>query len=168
MKKYAFAKSLLFFLTVLILSGCGFHLRGQNIIPPKLHILKLQSGQVYGDFESTLRNILTQLGVNVVRSGCAPATLHIINISLFQDVPTIGGSNQARVYVYYYRVNFEVFDDAHHLLVPHQCVTTSKSLIINAGTALESTNQRAIMIHDMEVETAHMIINFLNAPNLFE
>lgn len=154
-------------LIAFILTSCGFHLRGQHVLPPRLHLIKLQSGSPYGEFESKLRNTLSKLGVNVIRTGCAPVTLHIINIALFQDVPTIGGSNQARVYVYYYRVTFELLE-GNHVLIPPQSVTTSKSLIINPGTALESTGQRAIMMHEMQTETAHMIINFLNAPNLAE
>jgi LPS-assembly lipoprotein len=149
---------------ILMVSACGFRLRGQNVLPPCLHCIKIDSQSPYGDFESTLRRILITLGVNVTRTGQAPVTLHIMSTVLFNDAPTIGGSNQARVYVYYYQVKFELVDANHHILIPPQCITTSKTLIINAGRALESTNQLDILQREMQIEAVHMIINMLNSP----
>jgi LPS-assembly lipoprotein len=152
---------------ILSSAGCGFHLRGQHVLPPQLHYLQLLSGSPYGDFETTLRNSLTLIGVNVTRCNPAPVTLHIMSVALYNDVPTIGGSNQARIYVYYYAVTFEVYDDQHRQMIPPQTVTATRTIIVNAGTALESTGQLSISIHDMQVETSHMIINMLNAPAMF-
>lgn len=152
---------------ILSSTGCGFHLRGQNVLPPRLHYLALVSGTPYGDFETTLRNSLTRIGINVTRCNQAPVTLHILGAGPYCDVPTIGGSNQARIYVYYYAVTFEVFDEQHCQIIPPQTVTATRSIIVNAGTALESTGQLSISIHDMQVETSHMIINMLNAPAMF-
>lgn len=150
-------------LLILCTAGCGFHLRGQNVLPPQFHWIKIASCTPYGDFETTLRNSLQRIGIDVTRTEPAPVTLHIIQVTLYSDVPTIGGSNQARAYVYYYRVTFEVFDPQHNMLVRPQCVTTSKTMIVNAGTALEATGQFSIMLHEMQVETSHMIINVLHA-----
>lgn len=154
-------QKLLLFLVILI-SGCGFHLRGQNLLPPQLHCIKIDSIMPYGDFESTLRRSLVQLGVDVTRTGSAPVTLRIISTALYNDVPTIGGSNQARVYVFYYKVHFEVFSD-QGVIIPPQCVTSSETLIVNAGKALESTNQLEVLKLEMQKEAAHMIINMLHA-----
>lgn len=150
----------------LMLSACGFHLRGQQVLAPHLHCLKLESATPYGDFESILRRTLTRLGVQVTRTNEAPIILHIINASLYQDVPTIGGSNQARVYVYYYQVNFEILDSCRHPLLAAKSVTASETLIVNAGTALESTNQLEVIKLQMYEEASHMMLNILNSPQL--
>ncbi|MBA2653827.1 MAG: hypothetical protein H0U71_02025 [Gammaproteobacteria bacterium] len=149
-----------------LMSGCGFHLRNQHALSPNLHCIQIDSPMPYADFESTLRRTLIRLGVNITRNP-APIVLHIISTAFYQDVPTIGGSNQARVYVYYYQVTFEVLNESHCVLIPQKCVLTSKSLIVNAGTALEATNQLAILQQEMQMEAAHMIINILNSPSLF-
>lgn len=155
------------FLLIFALSGCGFHLRGQNVLTPRFHNVAITSATPYDDFESTLRGSLTRLGVNVTRTCPAPTTIHILVAALINDVPTIGGSNQSRIYVYYYSVTFEVLDEQHHQIIPPQTVTASRTIIINAGSALESTGQLGISIHDMQVEASHMIINMLNAPVMF-
>lgn len=154
------------FLMTLGISSCGFHLRGQNVLPPGLRCIQLLSGTPYADFESTLRRSLIRLGIRVTRTESAPVILNIINTSLTQDVPTIGGSNQARVLVFYYQVNFQILDSCHNVLIPPKCITTSETLIVNAGTALESTNQLDILIQQMQIETSHMIINILNSPQV--
>jgi LPS-assembly lipoprotein len=155
--------TLLFFLTLLlVLNACGFHPRNQHVLPPSLRCLKIDSNTPYGDFESTLRRSLMKIGVEVKRCGQAPISVHIISTLTYQDVPTIGGSNQARVYVYYYQVTFELLDASHHVLLPPQTVKTSETLIINAGTALESTTQLDVLKLEMQKEAAHMIINILN------
>ncbi len=153
-------------LLCLLFSACGFHLRGQNVLPSNLHVIKIESQTPYGDFESTLRRKLMALGVNVIRMSQAPVTLRIISTALFNDVPTFGGSNQARVYVYYYQVKFELINANCQTLIPPQCLTTSKTLIINAGRALESTNQIDILQHEMQIDLAQMIINMLNSPSM--
>lgn len=147
--------------TLCLLSGCGFHLRGQHVFPPILHCLQLESATPFGDFESTLRRILLRLGINIQRERQAPVILHIINTRLFSDVPTIGGSNQARVYVFYYQVNFEVLDARRNVILPAKCVRASETLIVNAGTALEATRQLEILEQHMYEKATHMMINIL-------
>lgn len=153
---------------LLILGGCGFHLRGQNVLPPQLHCLRLQSCTPYADFETTLRNYLVTIGVNVTRTQCAPVILHVLGAGLGGDVPTIGGSNQARVYVYYYTVTFEVHDDQNHQLLPIQTVTATRTIIVNAGTTLESTGQITVVTHELQLEACQMIVNMLNAPAMYK
>ena len=155
-------KCLSYVIILFTISACGFHLRGQNVVPPGLNCLKLDSIKPYGDFESTLWRSLVRLGINVTRTGQAPVTLHIINTVLYQDVPTIGGSNQAHVYVYYYQVIFEVINANHDVLIPATTVKTSETLFVNAGTVLESTDQLEILKQQMQKEAAHMILNILN------
>jgi LPS-assembly lipoprotein len=156
------AKLLFFLILLLILNACGFHPRNQNVLPPHLHCLKIDSNTPYGDFESTLRRSLVKIGVSVRRCGQAPVSVHIIDTLTYQDVPTIGGSNQTRVYVYYYQVTFELLDASGHILLSPRTVKTSETLIINAGTALESTAQLEVLKLQMQKEAAHMIINILN------
>jgi LPS-assembly lipoprotein len=157
---------ILLLLLPLFLAGCGFHLRGQNLLPVNFYAIKIESATPFADFESVLRRKLASLGVRVTRCSTAPVILQVTKIQLYNDVPTIGGSNQARVYVYYYQVNFDVLDEQRQAILPNQCVATSKTLIINAGTALESTNQLDILKREMQVEAAHMIVNILNSPKL--
>jgi LPS-assembly lipoprotein len=163
-----FTRFLLVFVCPLFMSGCGFHLRGQNILPPNLHCIKIESATPYGDLESTIRLKLTRLGANITRTGQAPYILHILSKSLYCDVPTIGGSNQARVYVYYYQVTFNLLDENHNVLLPNKCVRTSQTLIVNAGTTLGATNQLIILQHEMQAEVAHMILNILISPQVFQ
>lgn len=150
-------------LLILSTTACGFHLRCQNVLSPAFRCLAIDSKTPYGEFESILRQTLALLGVRAICKGQAPYTLHIIQTALLNDVPTIGGSNQDRVYVYYYQVTFELLKGNCEVVIPRQCLTTSKSLIINAGRALESTNQLDILLREMRREIAHMIVNKLNA-----
>lgn len=159
-------KLLLISILSLMLSSCGFHLRGQHVLPPELHCIRLQSLTPYGDFESILRRYLSQLGLIVTRTSCAPITIHILSTNLFHDVPTIGGSNQARVYVYYYQVYFQILDSNQQVLICPKTIVTSGTLIVNAGTALEATNQLEVLRQELQVEATHMIINVLNSPQV--
>lgn len=147
----------------MLLCSCGFKLRGQHLLPCRFHRIKISSATPYGDFESTMRRTLIEIGANVTRMGTAPVTLQIISAVLINDVPTIGGSNQSRVYIYYYQVVFQVVDSCNNVLLSPRTVTATEKLIVNAGTALESTNQLEVMRQELQFEAAHMIINNLNA-----
>jgi outer membrane lipopolysaccharide assembly protein LptE/RlpB len=155
--------SLWFTLAFLLLTGCYFHPRAQHNLCSKFGHIYLESPTPYADFETILRQSLQLVGVQVTRTpGCAPITLHIINTLLVSDYPTIGGSNQSRVYHYYYSVTFEVRQD-QCVLIPTHSISTGNVLIVNAGEALESTHQIDILLEEMQKETAHMIINELNS-----
>lgn len=153
-------------LLLLNLTACGFKLRGQNVLPPSMHFIGIQSATPYGDFESAFKRSLVELGASVARTDSAPVTIHILNKLFFHDVPTIGGSNQARVYNYYYQVTFELRTFQNQVILPVQTVSTSQMLVVNAGTALEANNQLEIIEHEMQLEIIHMIINILNSPEL--
>lgn len=153
---------------MLAVQGCGYHIRKQNILPTPLYTLYLESPNTYGDFESTLRYSLQLLGVKVYNHPvCGVLNFHLIDAALTYATPTIGGSNQARVYNLYYHATFELRDSQNNILLPAQTVKTSTSLVINPGETLESTNQLLVTKYEMQRETCRMIINILNSPRLF-
>lgn len=166
---YGFGFVFALLLLTLPLSGCGYHIRKQNVLPPPLYTMYLVSPSIYGEFESTLRNSLQLLGVKIYNHPVPGMIhLHILDYGITYATPTIGGSNQARVLNLYFQVIFELLDGQNQILLPPQTVKTSSSLVINPGEALESTNQLTIQKYEMQKEVCRMMINILNSPRLFQ
>ena len=154
-------KQIIFIVLCVILSGCGFHVRNGDALPPQLHTLYLQSDQPYGQFEITLKRALQKATLNVVNTPtAAPIALQIINTRFTHDTPTIGDSSQARVYNFTYTVTFSITNtrSGHTLLLP-RTVSMTRALTINANQVIDSNNDVDIAQRQMQRGAIMQILN---------
>ena len=87
--KIAIMKKIIIIIISLALTACGFHLRSQNQLPEKLHVIYLASSNPYGPFESTFSQTLRSAGVTVVDAADkAPISLNIINANGMAEFAT--------------------------------------------------------------------------------
>lgn len=121
--KKAFNILVLISMTV-VLSACGFHLRGQSLIPPQLKVLFLQSSEPYGKFTLLLKNQLHAMGVVFENNPKnAPYTLNIIKASLTQTITSISENTLIRTYVVTASVTYNIEDNKNRIVIPETSLT---------------------------------------------
>ncbi|UJF18817.1 LPS assembly lipoprotein LptE [Vibrio sp. SS-MA-C1-2] len=83
MKK--FCRFLLVAVVALTTASCGFHLRGNYLLPNEVNNLSLTSFDQYSDFHRIIENKLKLHGITEVPPAKNVANLHIINESYSDD-----------------------------------------------------------------------------------
>jgi len=162
--KRTLIKYFLISLWCMCLASCGFHLRNQNILPANLRVLYLSSPKPYGEFTSQLRDTLETFNVVIVdHPQQARVTLHIIQSWLSHTTPSIGISNQARIYTFTHHVIFDLRNAKGKVISPAQTVTSSNTLTLNANQLLDTTDQARILANELQRENITKIINRLSS-----
>lgn len=121
----------LFFVLVIALfvSGCGFHLRGQEKIPTSLDNIYIQSTTPYGNFEQQLAKVLRTYHINVVDNlSDANVILNIVNSNLSQVAGAVSANLQTRQYTLTYSASFQLLDPSN------------KQVIVDNLSAYSTTN----------------------------
>lgn len=154
-------KRIVLILVACLLTGCGFHLRGQDYCHLPMHQIHIESQHPYAPLESQLRIAFARASVDVNENKCAPFSLIIHNVSLQHDTPSIGTSSQTRVFTFNYDVHFSLLNQHHHPLLSNQHLHVTHHISVPSGQLLGNNNQMAIlrryMIHDAIVQLFHRL-----------
>lgn len=91
-------------LLTLVLSACGFQLRGQYTLPPQLNPISVQTSVT--TLERDLKAGIQRMG-GVVEAG-APLQLHITSERINRQTTTIDSRAKAAEYTLFYEVDFQL------------------------------------------------------------
>ena len=159
-----------FILLTLVISGCGFQLRGAIDISSEISPLYLQQNSVF----ELARDIKTLLATNNIEVVADPAQansqLVLLNESKQRRVISVDGNGRAREYSLTYTVNFTMTmqkagEQAEGVvLAPKQeTVSLIRSLIFDPDAVLAVTNETEILYKEMRGNAARSILLKLQA-----
>lgn len=146
---------------VLFLTGCQFHLRNQNTLPPALQHIEVVSDSPYENFTKQLKSELALLS-NTPPQG-KPAQLIIHNHHLAYHMPIIGSSQQARIYQYTLVLEYSL-KIRDNLLIDKKKITVSKLLTLNKNALLSTNNQQALLTTEIQDAAITQLINEIKSP----
>lgn len=110
---------------LLLLAGCGFHLRGAPAIPPQMSKTYIATDNRHSLFYRTLRRELRAAGVDIVESAAdSSAVFSILSDDTDQRVLSVSARNVPREYEVYYTVNYTVQSGEVVLMEPQQQTMT--------------------------------------------
>ena len=149
---------------VLLLAGCGFHLRGAVRLPPVMAVTYIQAPNPYSRLVTDLRETLTGNGVKV--TGQRPAATGVLNIlgegaSSRQIV--VSASGQIREMELNYTVSFELQDAKGAVLLPPQTLTLRRSFTFNVADVLGVSAQQDILQRNMQRDIVQLMLLRLQA-----
>lgn len=151
----------------LILWGCGFHLRGQNILPAPFHVLYVETEEPYGQFESDLKATLRSSGIILVASrNQAPITLFLSKPGIVQNSTTPAPSSQSRVFNITYAVTISLLDPRGRVLLKPQRLSSTRNLILSPNQLLETNNQLHLLEQEMQRDVINQLYNRLRSPKV--
>lgn len=152
-------------LLTITLTGCGFHLRGHEPLPPQLKVLFLQTAKPFSKLTKDLQRVFHRSGVLLTCSSHnAPITLQIMADNFTQSTSSIGSSGQVTTYILNYTILYQLLDSSGHVLVPPQTITSARSYAITSNQLLSNVNALSGLQDEMRREIIYQLLDRLRAP----
>ncbi len=148
--------------SILLLAGCGFHLRGAVDIPDELEPVYIQSGGLVGQ---AISERLRGSGVPVTGvANEAGMVLRILGQSRSSRVVAVDRSGKALAYALEFRVSFDATDAGGQRLIPEQQMTLERTFDDNPDVAvLGKQLESDIIYQDMANDAADQVLLRLRA-----
>jgi LPS-assembly lipoprotein len=127
------------------LTDCGFHLRGDEMIPPQMRVLYLASPNPYDPFIVQLRNSMKSKKIVITDTPQqALLTLQILNVAFNQRLTSMSANTQVRTYVLSYDVSFQLIN-AHGQVIYGPIIVESSMSYNTSDTQLLGDTQQLNM-----------------------
>ncbi len=145
---------------LLLLSGCGFQLRGTTPEASNVPVTFVQGGIP----ASLLRAQLGRVDKITENVEAAEAVLTILSENFDRRVLTVGpGDGKVREYELRYLVSFEVRNKAGQELLAPQTIALSRDYLFDETQVLGSDTEEAILRRDMVNDAVGQILRRLQA-----
>ncbi|MEK9784503.1 MAG: LPS assembly lipoprotein LptE [Arenicellales bacterium] len=152
--------SIAIFLLV-VLTGCGFHLRGQVNLPPIMASpwVTGQDNQLVTD----LRSLLRESGVNPVKdAGSASVIIDLATVDYVRTVKSVDSNGTATGYILQYKVLYRVVDPTGKVLVGNTPLSFSRELTYSSVDLLQKKQEEEALKESMRAEVTRRILRRLD------
>ncbi|CEG56699.1 LPS-assembly lipoprotein LptE [Legionella fallonii] len=158
-----FGKSSVPLVLALLLSACGFHLRGLIDVPEWLNNVSIISKDGNKELISILKSQLEGYKIRVNPDPAfAKYWLIISNVNVHQQVVSIGASTNPRQYQLILTLVFTLQTSRGQVIKPPQYISVSRQLTVNSDRILGSNDEETILVNEMKKEAVLQIINRLS------
>ena len=156
------SRALLLALAAMLVSGCGFHLRGQAALPfdtlfidaPQSSVFAIQVRRVIGAGSRTrVTNNPTE----------ADATLKVLYELREKEILSLSAGGRVRELQLRYRVQYQVVDRNKQLLAPPSEILLRRDYSFNDQAQLSKDSEEGLLYRDMENDAAQQLIRRLQA-----
>lgn len=145
---------------VLILAGCGFHLRGQATLP---YATLFVSGPSGTSLTRSLPRVLKSSGVKVVeRKEDAEVSLIVLSDTREKSILSLSGAGRAQEYELRERVSFRIVTTKEPDL-PASEIVTQRTISFNDAQVLAKESEESLLYRDMENDTVQQLLRRLQA-----
>jgi len=142
----------------LLLSACGYHLRGAMELPAGIKNVYLQGGsaQLQEQFNSAMK-------ISSVPLASSPETAGLI-VKIFDEdsqrrVLSLSSSGTANDFELGYRFDYELVDSKNKVLMPRQPVEIKREYYNNQLAIIAKDNEEAVIRNEMYQQAVRSIVN---------
>ncbi len=157
----AYMRILIALLLGLVLTACGFHLRGSA----EGGALSFTQVQVVGEgvAAKNLRDYLANYkGVELVKQGPAETVIRVVSEQYSKDVFSVNNSGRVAEYRLNYRLNFAATHKGEPVL-EEGSVTASRTLSWNENSVLSKESEEATLVRDMQRDVVQLVLRRVSA-----
>lgn len=152
---------------LLLLAGCGFHLRMAHPLPPSLQKLYLDSDAPYGDFSLELQQMLKSINVTLVNEPtAAPITLKVFSENFNSTVLSESASSTTKQYVLHFTMQYELLDAHGNVIWGPKTIQNERNYTVNENQVLSTDSDQAALRTEMERDAVFMILMQLDSPEV--
>lgn len=151
----------LFVLAMLLLSGCGFHMRGAPDLPFKSIYLDLpDTSPLYTELSRNLR-----AGGTVVATTPkdAEAVLTVLADQREKKILTLNTFGRVREYALYQNFRFTVKDSNNATLVPPTDISLKREITYNEQQELSKQAEETLLYREMQSDIVQRILRLIAA-----
>lgn len=145
-------------LIALLLSACGYHLRGEIELPTELKSVYIQgaSGPLLEQFKKSLLSSSVQI---VDTPAAAGTIITVSNENTLKRALSLGSGGLANQYGLEYRLNYRVTDKENNEIVKSQPIEIRREYFNNQQLILGKDNEELVIRNEMYQQTVRTIIN---------
>lgn len=148
-------------LAALLLTACGFHLRGQADMPFKM--LYLDAANPTTPFIADLRRNLEANHVQLVNSAeQADVVLNIVQESTDKQILTLGGSGRVNEFRLIYRISLRAYNLQQHDWIPAMEIEQRRDFSFDDTKTLAKESEEALLLHSMRTDIVQQIVRRLS------
>lgn len=156
MKRFA----LIFTISLSLLTGCGFHLRGVIDLPDSLSTIYVKAPQV--EIRDELGEALENSGATVVKHAAADAaTISIERAQYHREVRTIDERGKSTGYILILDVDYSVVDSKGVSLVDKTRTSARRDYTFDETQALVAQRQEEILREELREDVSQAILRRL-------
>jgi len=150
---------------LLLLSGCGFHLRGNIDLPADLKQMHVQGTSKYSGLGLELRRSLKTNGVEVVDEiNSAQVVLRISSPAYTRRLLSVlGDSGKVAEYELSYSLDISLHDRKGSILLAPQTLRQLRDYTFDSDGVLGKGNEEARLRKDMERDLVRQVLSRLQA-----
>ena len=145
----------------LLLSGCGFQLRGKAQLPTEMQQTRLVIDDEYSVLARRVRVLLEQAGVQIVAAGQETAILEIPQNEVLTEVLTIGDNARVREYRISHTVRFRLIAPDGSELVPLQTIRQSREISFDEQQILAVSREQEYVKQDLAETLSRLLVSRL-------
>jgi LPS-assembly lipoprotein len=161
--KNAVYRSLIGLVVGVLLSACGFHLRGTASLPQEsLYI----SGPAYSAFANDLKRAIRAGTTTRIADDAAEAdaTIFILGENRAKLILTLTQQGTVREFQLRYSIVYRLADKAGKEITPPSEIVLVRSYVYNDQNVLAAESEEALLYHDMQQDAVQQLLRRLASP----
>ncbi len=151
--------------TSLLLTACGFQLRGSYALPfDSIYIALPETGEMYAQLK---RSIMAGSTVSVVsEQKDGQVTLQILGDQQVKDILSLSAAGRAREYQLVRTLTFRVVDSKGHEWVPQGHIVARRDISFNDDLVLSKESEEALLWRDIQNDLVQQLLRRLSAARV--
>ena len=142
---------------MLLLAGCGFHLRGSGGLPDGMAVTYIQGVKPWSRLHERFRDVLEDHGVVVTEQRDeATAVLNILEHESRMDVLTVDIGGKVQELQRVQMVRFRVTGKGQRVLVDEQIVTAKRDFVFIKEDILAKERESQFIRRELERDVANL------------
>ncbi|HLF29950.1 MAG TPA: LPS assembly lipoprotein LptE [Xanthomonadales bacterium] len=146
---------------LLLLSGCGFQLRGSAQLPPEMNQTQMVIDDEYSTVARRVRVLLEQSGVNFVSARQATAILEIPQNQVTTEVLTIGDNARVREYRISHTLQFRLLGAGGKEIIPLQTIRQTRDISFDEQRILALSREQEYVKQDLAETISRLLVSRL-------
>lgn len=145
----------------LLLTACGFHLRGQAALP--FQTLYIQSASDYTPFIGELKRAVQGAGVQLADSSdSAQLTLNVVSEVSGKQILSLSGAGRVREYQLRFSVSFRAYDQSQQEWLPAEEIAVLRNLSYDDAQVLAKEQEEVLLYQNMRSDAVQQMLRRLN------
>jgi len=149
--------ALLFIISLGLLAGCGFHLRGHIELPDSLKTIYVKAPQV--ELRDEIARALAATGATVVKDVTAQAAVIDIQRARYRrEVRTVDERGKSTGYILFLDVDYLIKDRQGNVLVKRTRTSARRDYSFDINQALVAQRQEELLRQELREDVAQAIL----------
>jgi LPS-assembly lipoprotein len=156
-----FSRNVLTIILLLLVTGCGFQLRGKAQLPPQMSRTQMVIDDEYSMFARRVKVLLEQGGVQFVPSEQATAVLEIPQNEVLTEVLTIGDNARVREYRISHTIQFRLLAADGSEIIPLQTIRQAREISFDEQRILAVSREQEYVKQDLANTVSRLLVSRL-------